>query len=264
MRTVEIMSIGNELLGGRTLDTNSNWLVKRLTSLSFTANKIVTVRDELGQIRRELRIILADAADLIVTVGGLGPTPGDITLSAVGQELRLRISKDDLALEMVRSRYREEYEAGNVESARVNQPRMKMACIPEGSIPLFNPVGIAPGVLLKYKRKMLLSLPGVPLEMMTLFESFARAYLASKKESPRTFSREIVINWEDESSIATFMKGLMLRDKSISIKTYPIGFGQKRLSVNISVNNEDQKISMKKIDILINRIHKYVDQRSTT
>jgi molybdenum cofactor synthesis domain-containing protein len=81
----EIIAIGNELLLGDVLDTNTNWLCKRITGLGGLVSRAALIRDEHAAIVSEIRSALDRAPDLIITTGGLGPTGDDITMEAVAE-----------------------------------------------------------------------------------------------------------------------------------------------------------------------------------
>ncbi|MFX0108096.1 MAG: molybdopterin-binding protein, partial [Candidatus Hodarchaeota archaeon] len=87
-----ILAIGDEVLDGLVLDTNSNWLELRFAALSVEMRRLVSVRDEIDEIGRGLRF-LRETCNLIVTSGGLGPTHDDMTLEAVAKELGISLEE---------------------------------------------------------------------------------------------------------------------------------------------------------------------------
>jgi len=162
--TAEIISVGNELLIGHTLDTNSYWIAKRLTRFGWTLQRITVLRDSLEAIKDGVTGALGRKPDLLITLGGLGPTHDDMTLKGVALALKRRLALNPDALAMVKARY------GALEaSTGLTRFRRKMATLPEGSRPLPNSVGTAPGVLIKVGKTSLISLPGVPSEMKAIF-----------------------------------------------------------------------------------------------
>jgi molybdenum cofactor synthesis domain-containing protein len=159
---VEIIVIGREILTGRTLDTNSNWLAKRITALGGDVKRITVADDEVASISRELRTALGNNCGLIVTTGGLGPTFDDKTLDAVATATGLNMELDAEALDFVKGRYTFFKEKGFVDSDDITPSRRKMAILPRGAEMLSNPVGAAPGVKLWVEKTLIVSLPGVP------------------------------------------------------------------------------------------------------
>lgn len=162
---VEIMAIGNELLLGDTLDTNTQWLCQFVTGSGGRVERAVLLPDDRQVIARELRQALERKPDLILMTGGLGPTDDDLTLEAVADALQRPLLLNDTARELVRRKYVALAEAGYVADATLTDSRMKMARLPHGSEPVENPVGAAPAVITRTNRTILINLPGVPAEM---------------------------------------------------------------------------------------------------
>jgi nicotinamide-nucleotide amidase len=148
MPTCEIIAIGNELLQGDVLDTNTHWLIQQVTELGGRVTRAVMVRDEPDAIAHELHGARERGTALILTGGGLGPTDDDLTLGAVAKATACPLQLDPLALEMVRCTYEDLVDRGVFADAAMTPAREKMACLPRGATPLDNPVGAAPGVLL--------------------------------------------------------------------------------------------------------------------
>ena len=162
--TGEIIAIGNELLIGHTLDTNSHWIAKRFTKYGWVLQRKTVIRDSLPAIKTAVRESLRRKPDILITLGGLGPTHDDMTLQGVAMALRKKLVLNDDALAMLKARYKRiEARSG------LTRFRRKMALLPEGSQPLPNPVGTAPGVLFKLGPTKLVCLQGVPSEMKAIF-----------------------------------------------------------------------------------------------
>jgi len=186
--TAEIISVGNELLIGHTLDTNSHWIAKRFTKFGWTLQRITVLRDSLAAIKDGVTGALRRKPDLLITLGGLGPTHDDMTLKGVALALNKRLALNPEALAMVKARY-----SALEASTGLTRFRRKMATLPEGAEPLPNPVGTAPGVTIKVGTTSLISLPGVPSEMKAIFTSSVIPMLrASKREPPEEVSIGLV------------------------------------------------------------------------
>jgi len=186
--TAEIISVGNELLIGHTLDTNSHWIAKRLTRFGWTLLRITVLRDSLGAIKDGVAGALRRRPDLLITLGGLGPTHDDMTLKGVALALNKGLVLNSEAFAMVKARY-------NVleASTGLTRFRRKMAILPEGAQPLLNPIGTAPGVTISVGTKRLVSLPGVPSEMKAIFNGSVIPMLkSSKTEAPEEVSIGLV------------------------------------------------------------------------
>ena len=186
--TAEIISVGNELLIGHTLDTNSHWIAKYFTKFGWALQRITVLRDSLPAINDGARGALRRKPDLLITIGGLGPTHDDMTLRGVALALDKRLVLNPAAFAMVKARY-----SALEASTGLTRFRRKMATLPEGAQPLPNPVGTAPGVTINVGTTRLVSLPGVPSEMRAIFTGSVIPMLrASKGQAPEQVSIGLV------------------------------------------------------------------------
>ena len=164
MYIIEILCIGNELLSGITLNTNAHWLSKKITRIGGFVRKVTVIRDDLDEINLALTDSLKRKPSWIIVCGGLGPTYDDKTLLGIGKVLKKNLVLNNIALDMVKKSYNDRHQ-----KVKLNKARLKMAKIPVGSIPIQNPVGNAPAVLLFIKKTRIICLPGVPKEMKAIF-----------------------------------------------------------------------------------------------
>ncbi len=157
MPTAEILTIGTEILLGEIQDTNTGYLARVLKDLGVDLYRTQTVGDNHARIAAILKDILT-RADLVITTGGLGPTVDDPTRLAVAEACDLPLEFNEGCWQDIQGYF-----------ARINrdipQNNRRQAYLPQGSIPIHNPVGTAPGFILNYDQKMIISLPGVPKEM---------------------------------------------------------------------------------------------------
>ncbi len=156
-----IVSQGEELLGGETVDTNSAWLAAQATELGIPARRMVTAGDELEDIVWSLDAA-AQAAEVILCTGGLGPTEDDLTAEAVAAWAGVSLERRADALAQIEARF-EKW------SRRMDPTNAKQADLPEGAIILPNPMGTAPGFFLQRAAHRLFCMPGVPREMRPMF-----------------------------------------------------------------------------------------------
>ncbi len=170
MAAVELLVVGNEILSGATLDTNSQWMARRLTTLGADVTRRTTVADLPEQIGEAVRAALARGAAMLLVTGGLGPTFDDITLQAVGAALGRPVAERPDALAFVAGRYRDLCDAGVVETADLLPGRRKMAAVPADAELIHNGVGTAPGVVLEADGQYVLCFPGVPRELYAMFD----------------------------------------------------------------------------------------------
>jgi len=169
---VEIVTIGNEVLSGRTLDTNFAFLARALEEASVPVGWHTTVGDVAERIAEALRRALG-RADAVVVTGGLGPTPDDITRKAVATVLKRPLQLDDEVLTRIRERGKR---AGRKLPASVES----QALLPRGATVWPNPLGTAPGLLMLEDDKPVILLPGVPQEMEALAIESVVPYLKER------------------------------------------------------------------------------------
>ncbi|MGC8515235.1 MAG: molybdopterin-binding protein [Thermoplasmata archaeon] len=158
-----IISIGNELLRGKTVNTNASEFGMKLTLCGYDVVRGLTVMDDPGEIAWALEAGM-QSADLILTTGGLGPTFDDMTVDSISKALALPLVEDAETSDRLRKRYTKL-------GLEPTPERLKMAMIPEGARALPNPVGAAPGVYLKVRNKTIIILPGVPDEANAILDS---------------------------------------------------------------------------------------------
>ncbi len=217
--TAEILAIGSEILAGDVLDTNSHWLCRQLTARGLRVVRITALPDDPDVISEALRAALRRGPSLIITCGGLGPTADDLTLAAVAAALGRPLSKDPAAWEMVRGFYARLYARGKVATPEMTAARGKMAILPEGSVPLANVVGAAPGVLLEEGGTTIACLPGVPAEMKWIFEHSLWPRVAARLAAQVYVERIIPTDCHDESVMAPAVDLVASRHPAVYVKS---------------------------------------------
>ncbi|MGY5871395.1 MAG: molybdopterin-binding protein [Candidatus Thorarchaeota archaeon] len=238
VRTVGILAIGNEVLDGLVLDTNSNWMELKLVALGLQIKRLVSVRDELEEIGKALEFAM-DACDVIITSGGLGPTHDDITLKAIALALDLEVTESAEALAIVERQYKTLFEKGIVQSPDLTEARVKMAMIPEGAEPLDNRVGGAPGVRLQVGNSTIFCLPGVPSELKFIFEDSIISWLSERVEQ-KFFEQVVEFGMHDESTFAPAIDVVMKKHPGVYVKSMPKTYGTSRtLRVWVSARGEN-------------------------
>jgi nicotinamide-nucleotide amidase len=254
-RKVEIIAAGNELLLGDVLDTNTNWLCKRITGVGGQVIRAVMVRDDLKAIAAEIRAALDRKPDLIMTTGGLGPTGDDITLQAVAEATGhpLRLHADALAL--VKDRYQDLGAKGYIRDPTLTEARRKMAYLPQGAMPVANPVGTAPAVILEINGSTLISLPGVPEELVGIYEDTLQPTLRRVFGDSFYEERGVIVPRADESSLAPILQPVVEAHPAVYIKSRARRLGTGvRLLITLSSAGDDQKEVEGKIDLALKHL----------
>ncbi len=227
-----IVAIGDELVGGFTLDTNSHWLAERLRLLGYPAKRITAIRDRPPEIVEQLRRELADSqvSDIFCS-GGLGPTPDDRTFASVAEALDRDLMIWEETRAKIERRVRRMHEAGLLESPEVTEGNLRMARIPSGPVHVFkNKRGMAPGVLYELDGKRLFVLPGVPMELRSIFtEEVEPEFLAGGSAAT---VRELRFTFAVEARFYPLMRELEEAFPDVSVGSYP-NFETKELVIRV-------------------------------
>jgi molybdenum cofactor synthesis domain-containing protein len=255
MVDIEILSIGNELLIGKTLNTNANWMAKRLTTLGLNVRRIITVSDDVDEISTAVKEILKREPDSLITTGGLGPTFDDKTLEGIAKALNAPVVLNEEAFQMVEAKYKTYAEERGVEKIELTPARVKMAKLPKDAKPLPNSVGTAPGVIIKYGKTTIVSLPGVPPEMESIFENSLEPMLKKLAGKATFFETSIGVSGIMESELAPIIDQVMHDNPYVYIKSHPRG--QERiphLELHMSTTAEDSATAKSRVSRAIIQI----------
>jgi nicotinamide-nucleotide amidase len=230
MPTSSIVAIGDELVGGFTLDTNSHWLAERLRLLGFPVKRISAIRDRPHEIVEQVRRELADdEVTHVFCSGGLGPTPDDRTFSALAEALGRELIVWDETRARIERRVQRMHEAGLLDSPEVTEGNLRMARIPAEPAHVFkNRRGMAPGVVYEANGKQLFVLPGVPLEMKAIFTEELEPQFLS--EGSAATVRELRFTFAVEARFYPLMKELEQSYPDVSVGSYP-NFETKELVI---------------------------------
>ncbi len=201
-----ILSIGNELLSGRTVDTNAAHIARRLRTIDVPVVSVYGIADDEPAIRRALGLAMTEA-DIVVLTGGLGPTDDDLTRRAMagfmGVDLVLR---EELLGKLQRFFERRGFEMP-VRNA-------SQAHVPQGAAAIENPVGTAPGIRAQVDGKLLFALPGVPREMEHMLEAAVLPELRQFASGQALIVRRLRCFGAGESKIAELIGEAMRRGRN--------------------------------------------------
>lgn len=206
-----IVSIGNELLSGSSVDTNSAYLSEKLLSIGIPTVAGYTVRDDCEAIARALRAA-SEQADIVLTTGGLGPTDDDITRQAISKFCTRQLKLNESLVEQI-----EQFFARR--GKEMPQRNRVQAYLPDGAEALNNEVGTAPGIMLVDGEKMLFAMPGVPVEMKLMFEQSVLPRLTELDGREVIAIRKLKCFGMGESSIAELLGDRMQRGRNPLVNT---------------------------------------------
>jgi molybdenum cofactor synthesis domain-containing protein len=246
---MEIICVGNELLIGKTANTNAYWMGKQATSLGANVRRITVVQDIIEEIAGVIREVLARKPGFIVTTGGLGPTFDDKTLAGIATGLNRKLEVNQNALEMVKARYIEYAKKRNQPLTEMTPARIKMATFPEKTEPVINPVGTAPAMRVELDGTVLFALPGVPGEMEAIFTESV-APMLKEAVGDRVFCEESLF-LEDimESHLAPLIDKVMNANKGVYIKSHPMGAESRpHIEIHLTAAAAKEEKPMEKLE----------------
>jgi len=227
-----IVAIGDELVGGFTLDTNSHWMAERLRLLGYPVKRVTQIRDKPGEIMEQLGRELEDPdlTDVFLS-GGLGPTPDDRTFAALAQALGRELVVWDETRARIERRVQRMHAMGLLESPDVTEGNLRMARIPAHPNHVFrNRRGMAPGALYEVKGKRIFVLPGVPMEMKGIFTEEIEPEFLTAGDAATV--RELRFTFAVEARFYPLMRDLEERYPDVSVGSYP-NFETKELVIRV-------------------------------
>lgn len=200
----EVVSVGTELLLGQIVDTNAAFIGRMLAEVGIGSLQRQTVGDNLDRVTKAISAAMA-RADLVITIGGLGPTEDDLTRDAVAAALGEELTLDPELEVQLRQLF-----------AKRNLPwldtQLRQAMRPQSSRPLPNPNGTAPGLICEKEGKIVICLPGPPSELGPMVEDFVRPFLAERSGGGIILSRVVRIIGVGESMVEAKVKDLITSD----------------------------------------------------
>jgi nicotinamide-nucleotide amidase len=211
----DVISIGDELITGQRLDTNSQWLSQRLTEIGVDVAFHTTIGDHLADNVAAFTDAIS-RADVVVVTGGLGPTADDLTREALAKAVGVGLVRDEASLEHIRQLFASR-------GREMPERNVAQADFPEGAVPIRNQQGTAPGIHMRVERVgalpcLVFALPGVPAEMKPMWqETVAPAVLAARGEARVIRHRCIKCFGVGESQLEAMLPDLIRRGREPSV-----------------------------------------------
>jgi len=198
----EIITIGDEILLGQIVDTNSAWIGQQLAAINISVKQITTISDTRESIYSSLKQA-SNRADVILVTGGLGPTKDDVTKETISSFFQSPLVRDEKVFLHIKKLF--EGLAKGVEMPVSNYTQADvLAC----ANVLFNDVGTAPGMWVEYEGKIYIFMPGVPFEMKFLMENRILPKLTEKETVNKIYHAHIVTVGIGESFLAEKIKDI--------------------------------------------------------
>jgi nicotinamide-nucleotide amidase len=251
----EIITIGDEILIGQIVDTNSAWIAQKLNAIGIGVKQISSVSDD----KQHILNALAEAsqrADIILITGGLGPTKDDITKKTLAEYFGVGLIENREALENVEKIFARLRGTVN-ELLDVNK---QQALVPENCEVILNKNGTAPGMWFNYQDKIYMSMPGVPHEMMYMMEEAVIPKLKTSLKLPFIIHKTILTAGEGESYLAEKIADIEDSLPSYIKLAYLPKLGQVRL--RLSAYGDDETVLKSTVnefaEKIVNRVGKAV------
>ncbi len=227
----EIITIGDELLIGQVIDTNSAFIAKQLNKIGVSVYQITSIQDDKQQILEALKAA-ERRVDIIICTGGLGPTKDDITKKTIAEYFNDILVKSDVVLKNIEDIWKQHV------GTKLLQVNKDQALIPSKSHPLRNKLGTAPGIWIEKSEKVFISLPGVPYEMKALIDDEVIPKLKTKYKCPFILHKTMLVYGIGESALAAKIEDWENNlPKHIKLAYLP-NLGKMRLRLSAKGNSE--------------------------
>ena len=232
-----ILIIGNEILSGRTQDTNTTTIAIWLNSIGVKVEEVRVIPDVEKIIVNTLDF-LKTTYNYVFTTGGIGPTHDDITAQSVSKTFGLKYEIHKEAFKILKAYYK---------PGEFNEGRQKMCWMPENANLILNPTSGAPG----FSIENVFCLPGVPSILKSMLGGLSNTIVGGEPIKSHTINLRTV-----ESEIANSLTKVQNENQDVEIGSYPF-FHAGKLGVSIVIRSEDQK----KIDTCNSEILKFINQK---
>ena len=235
MSNASIIIIGNEILSGRTLDQNSNFIAKRCSKIGISLQEVRVIPDLETIIIKSVKT-LSKKYDNVFITGGIGPTHDDITAKSVANAFKRKLVLNKIAKNLLENYY-------SNSNIKLNSNRMKMAYLPSRSTLILNPVSAAPG----FKVKNVWVMAGVPKIMQSMFLTSVEPKL---KKGKITHTVSVKVD-KPEGDIADILSEINIEFKTLEIGSYPY-FTPPKVGTNIVFRSTDLTTVKKSLKKFLN------------
>ncbi len=209
---IELFSIGTELVLGQIQDTNAHWIAQQILQLGGELRRVTMLRDDFDEMTEALDSAIQRDTALILTTGGLGPTPDDMTVAVVASLINTKpiVSQETVA------EYKKRRDMS--EDDILNEALIKMATVPETAEVHQNPAGWAPCISVNHKHSTITMMPGPPSEMKAVFEAHIQPLIVERYRAEINTARVYVSMFEAE--VSPLMQKVMERHPNVYLKAY--------------------------------------------
>jgi nicotinamide-nucleotide amidase len=245
MQNAVLITIGDEILSGNTVDTNSNFIATELKNIGVKVVQIFTISDEIEIIKNTLKSAF-EIGDLVITTGGLGPTRDDKTKKALAEFFDDEIALDEVTFEHLKG-YMER--RGRIEILERNR---EQAFVPTKSTVFQNHYGTAPCMMMEQDGKLSFSLPGVPYEVKPLIKDQIVPYLKDKFNFNYISTRIVSVVGIPESILADQIENWELAlPENLALSYLPVG---TRVKLRLTATGTDENLLQNQLENEIKKL----------
>jgi len=248
---VSIITIGDEILIGQIIDTNSAWIAQRLNEIGLRVEKVYSISDTEEAILRTLERA-SEIADIVLITGGLGPTRDDITKTTLAKYFDDVLVPNKAVLEHIETLFHKY----GVE--KINKLNIQQADLPSKCKLLLNPVGTASGMWFEKDKKHFISMPGVPREMKALMNSYVLPELKTRFSKGVFLHKTILTQGIPESVLAELIEHWELSlPKKVKLAYLP---SENRVRLRLSVHGENKEQLAGLLDAEVLRLNEIIPE----
>ena len=238
----EIITIGDEILIGQIVDTNSAFIAQQLNKIGVSVYQVTSVQDEKNHILKALNEAETNA-DIVIITGGLGPTKDDITKKTIAHYFDDVLIQDDAVLKNIESLWK------RFIKKPLQQVNIDQALVPSKATALMNRFGSAPGMWIEKNNKTFIALPGVPFEMRALIEYEVLPKLQKKYHFPFILHKTLLTYGMGESALAARIEDWEDQLPDYIKLAYLPNLGKVRL--RLSAKGNDKELIEKEVEAQI-------------
>jgi nicotinamide-nucleotide amidase len=240
-----IITIGDEILIGQTINTNAAFIGEKLSGIQINVRKTSTVPDDEEEILKEFKICLNEN-DLVVVTGGLGPTHDDITRTCIIKFFHTELVRNDEVLDDVRNFF-------NKRGRKITKINEDQALVPKEATVIRNKIGTAPGIWIEKEDKIFIVMPGVPFEMQAMLNNYIIPKLQEKIKDKDYFVKRsnLLTTGIPESTLFERLGNIDELLNGAKMAFLPSQFGVK---LRVTVNEKNEEIANNKISEIEQKI----------
>lgn len=240
-----IITIGDEILIGQTLNTNAAFIGEKLSGIQINVRKTSTVPDDEEEILREFKTCLNEN-DLVIVTGGLGPTHDDITRTCIVKFFHTELVRNDEVLDDVRNFF-------NKRARKITKINEDQALVPKEANVIRNKIGTAPGIWIEKEDKIFIVMPGVPFEMQAMMNNSIIPKLQEKIKNKDFFVKRsnLLTTGIPESTLFERLGNIDELINGAKLAFLPSQFGVK---LRVTVNEKSEELANNKISEIEQKI----------